>query len=362
MSRFTVNTRFRPGSGTWTLDYFNPEGRRRQLSGGKDEQQARRLAVKFTDWLMEGKDPETEIERARKVAERKQVTFGELIPTFLERYGKYQSQGQQRNYRAIIDNLKRCPQLIDCPAEELRKSMVLEYMRLRMEQHHVKASTVNHEADFISSVLNRAVEWDMLDRNPLQGMKRFKAAGKRDVYLSPEQLSSLINALPSRLADMAEFAAYTGFRLGNILTLRINHVRFHDLTKTGEADLVIKGGRLETFPLSQPAVEVVQRVTEGRKEGYVFINPENGKPFARSGINAFYRHVRILGLKAKDGSPLRFHDLRHVYATTLRDMGISLDDLRVLLGHKDRSTTDRYVTYDRKAVGECLTGLKRLRK
>ncbi len=91
-------------------------------------------------------------------------------------------------------------------------------------------------------------------------------------------------------------------------------------------------------------------------------NTELANLWQGTGINAFYQHVRKLGLTAKDGSPFRFHDLRHVYATNVRDLGISLDDLRLLLGHQDRSTTDRYVTYDRKAVGEYLSALSRLRK
>ena len=49
---------------TYQLYYYNPRGERRRLSVGDDYQQAQRLAVKFSDWLMEGKDPEHEMKKA----------------------------------------------------------------------------------------------------------------------------------------------------------------------------------------------------------------------------------------------------------------------------------------------------------
>ena len=51
---------------TYSLHFTNPDGRRRRLSIGKEYQYAQRLAVRFSDWLLEGKDPESEIEQAQK--------------------------------------------------------------------------------------------------------------------------------------------------------------------------------------------------------------------------------------------------------------------------------------------------------
>ena len=56
---------------------------------------------------------------------------------------------------------------------------------------------------------------------------------------------------------MIELAIYTGFRLENILGMRIESIRFHDLNSTGEIEHVVKGGKKEVFPLSPAAVEVI---------------------------------------------------------------------------------------------------------
>ena len=68
-----------------------------------------------------------------------------------------------------------------------------------------------------------------------------------------------------------------------------------------------------------------------------------------------YRIFRKLKLITKDGGKLKFHDLRHVYGNWLHRAGVSLDELRVFYGHRDRSTTDRYVTPDLKAISKKLS-------
>lgn len=58
---------------------------------------------------------------------------------------------------------------------------------------------------------------------------------------------------------------------------------------------------------------------------------------------------------------LRFHDLRHVFATWLHREGVTLNALRPLMGHKNRVTTDRYTTIDRLATGKLLNLMLRIR-
>ncbi len=62
------------------------------------------------------------------------------------------------------------------------------------------------------------------------------------------------------------------------------------------------------------------------------------------------------------GTKLRFHDLRHIFATWLHQSGVSLDVVRPLLGHCDRENTDRYVTYDRMSYISVLNALPRIKQ
>ena len=169
----------------------------------------------------------------------------------------------------------------------------------------------------------------------------------------------LLSIYQSITANIAEFAIYSGFRKENILSLCIEQIRFHDLTPTGEVDLLIKGGRVETFPLGNTAVEVLKCAIRNRKDGYVFINPKTGTRYT-SIHKTFNKAVRKLGLKV-NGTKLRFHDLKHVFCTWLLKEGVSIDFIRELAGHLDRRTTDRYATLNRLEVSRYLSLLPRIK-
>ena len=102
----------------------------------------------------------------------------------------------QDSYKYRFKNLSRCPELVDVPICEISKRVMIDYMHAQMAQDGVKAATVNKEASMVKCMLFRAVEWDIIDSNPLQGMRLFKESEKRRVFLTPEQAGELMEALP----------------------------------------------------------------------------------------------------------------------------------------------------------------------
>lgn len=92
-------------------------------------------------------------------------------------------------------------------------------------------------------------------------------------------------------------------------------------------DLVVKGGRCETFSLGKPSVELLNKVIGSRETGYMFLNPRTKTRWV-SIHKPFDRAVKKLCLKTREGKKLRFHDLRHVFGNWLSEAGVSLDDIR----------------------------------
>ncbi len=346
--------------GTYSLHYYSPDGTRRRSSVGSDEQYAQRIRVKYDDWLMEGKDPERELERAKQEEQAKSINLRDFYPVFMDRHGRTVSRSMQIRFKVMIDNICRCRELSLVPLPSIKKRLVLDYMQKRIDRDGVCPATVNREASFLRNMLNRAVEWETLDQNPLSGLRMLKESEKREVDITPEEVEELLELLPDALANIAEFAVYTGMRRENILSMRIEDIGTTDIGSKGRVTLKLKGGRRKIFPLGSLAMEVVNRAKGARAEGFLFTNPVTNDRY--HSINKTYgRAVKKLGLKVFE-TALRFHDLRHVFSTWLYQEGVPEEVRGLLLGHADNSVTDRYTTYNLQHCASALEKLPRIRK
>ena len=197
---------------SYQLCYYNPAGERRRISAGKDYHHAQRLAVRFEDWLLDGKDPEREIERAREREAARSMTIRELFPLFMQRHGVQRGRSTQKFYNDSMANFCRCPAIADAPIGDIRKSDVIDSMHARMEMDGVKASTVNKDLAFLKCMLAKAVEWDILEYHPLQGIKKFKEDGKRDIDRSRPGSSSKNCPIPWMTLSSSPFTPASGRR------------------------------------------------------------------------------------------------------------------------------------------------------
>ena len=82
----------------YQLYYYNPRGERRRLTTGNNYQEAQHMAVKFNNWLMEGKDPELELKLLYDDESAKNCTLRELFLRFMEEHGNLQSKKMQSLY------------------------------------------------------------------------------------------------------------------------------------------------------------------------------------------------------------------------------------------------------------------------
>jgi integrase len=85
----------------------------------------------------------------------------------------------------------------------------------------------------------------------------------------------------------------------------------------------------------------------------VFPNPKTGRPFTEV-KKSFKSACRKTGI---DG--LRFHDLRHTFATRLLEMGVDIITVRDLLGHFSIRVTQRYTHSNRDRKKEAVKLLNR---
>lgn len=79
-----------------------------------------------------------------------------------------------------------------------------------------------------------------------------------------------------------------------------------------------------------------------RKVGpVVFAHPQIGAPLDRSKVTKRFKAACV----AADVPPIKFHDLRHTFATRLAASGQPMRTIQEFLGHADSKTTQIYAHY-----------------
>ncbi|MBI4979668.1 MAG: site-specific integrase [Spirochaetes bacterium] len=197
--------------------------------------------------------------------------------------------------------------------------------------------------------------------NPVAGT-RLKETNIRVVSLPSEELGRIIDASKGHLKTAIMLAIFTGMRHGEICGLKWSQV---DLTN-GLIHLEAyetKSKRRREIPMPDILLDYLKAILdESPQSSHVVMYNASSVLYIKKSWNALRRK---LSLVAPDGSPLRFHDLRHCYATALRMAGRSLSEIQEHLGHKDIQTTQRYAHFDGRAMRErvkCLNDLLPVRK
>ena len=193
-------------------------------------------------------------------------------------------------------------------------------------------TTVNRYMALVRAVLRRAVRvWEWLDKAPHVPM--FSEPRGRTTWLEPEQARRLFAELPEHLRAPFVFSLSTGLRMANVIRLRWTEVHQHRSFLLFEGDRM-KAGDPFAPALSESALEIL-RAQRGRHGEYVFTY--KGNPMQRASTSAWYRAKRRAGLQH-----VRWHDLRHTWATWHVLAGTPLDVVQDLGGWKTRIMVRRY--------------------
>ena len=175
-------------------------------------------------------------------------------------------------------------------------------------------------------------EWEWIEQIP--AFKTYTRGGKVRVrYLTHAQAEALMDRLPTHQSEVVLFALATGLRQGNILGLtwdRVDTARRIATIEHGDT----KNGEALGIPLNDVALGVLER-QGGKHPQHVFTY--RGRPL-RSANTRTWR----VALKACGIEDFRWHDLRHTWASWLRQIDVPTWVLRELGGWKSETMGRRY--------------------
>ncbi len=297
------------------------------------------------------------------LTEDSNMTLGDWLDRWLDEYveGTVRS-GTMSGYRSYVKYIK--PILGDMQISKITSMDIQQmYMKLRQEgrvhKHPKKGNrlsdaTICRIHAMLHYALKTAVQVHMLAVNPMDGVDTPKPNYKPMQVLNEEQLEVFMEAVDQDIIwrDLFYTELTTGLRRGEICglqwtdfdekagTLKIDR----SLSAPREGVMAVgetktnKGKRIIVLPPS-----TAQRLRERKKKAlteWIFHDPLHPeKPVSPA---AAYRKLKLI--LQKNGLPsIRFHDLRHTFATHALTSGVDAKSLSGILGHTNASfTLDTY--------------------
>ena len=322
------------------------------------------------------------IERYRDVelTEDSRMTLGEWLDTWLEDY----KEGTIRpttldSYRRYIENYIK-PELGHKQISLISSQDIQRmYNRLkkngRIHEHPedgyaLSDATVNHIHTMLHGAMKDAVQAHIIPRNPTEGPTAPKPNYKPKRILNEQELDTFMETIRKDEVWYEFFYTelMTGLRRGEICGLmwkdfdekkgtlsvcRTLHSKSMGLFALG-ATKTSKGTR--TIILPQSIVELLRQRKKRAVSQWIFPNPVS--PELPMSPESAYHRLKAL-LKQAGLPDIRFHDLRHTFATHALASGVDAKTLSGILGHTNASfTLDTYthVTSDMQQQASDIVG------
>jgi integrase len=222
---------------------------------------------------------------------------------------------------------------------DLRKPRAIGKNEMRL--HTLSDKSIKNIRATLRRILASAFEWELIDRIPF--LPKVKVTDKGWDFFSREEATKLIAA--ARDADeraLLLFALDTGARAGEQLALEWGDIDWHNKlvvfrrsSTRGEVGPT-KSGRERKVPLTERLGEALRRTKHLR--GKLVFCRADGKPFT-----LWQLHERLWSACRRAGlREIRWHDLRHSFASQLVSAGVPLRQVQDWLGHSTMTMTMRY--------------------
>ncbi|WP_050699169.1 tyrosine-type recombinase/integrase [Anaeromassilibacillus senegalensis] len=314
------------------------------------------------------------------LTEDSRMTLGEWLNRWLSEYkAETVRPGTLRGYRTLIEQYIK-PQLGGKQVSLITTQDVQRmYRRLKKEgrviEHPEKGtqladSTVRGIHSMLHLAMQDAVQAHIIAKNPTEGTTVPKQSGGTKQVLNDRELDAFLAVIEGDEIwhDFFYTELTTGLRRGEICglmwqdfdernstlkvcrTLHSNKLGVFSLgdTKTGTG--------MRTIVLPQSTAELLRRRREKSVSQWIFPNPV--MPELPVSPGAAYNHLKTL-LKRAGLPSIRFHDLRHTFATHALASGVDAKTLSGILGHTNASfTLDTYthVTPDMQKTASGIVG------
>ena len=282
-----------------------------------------------------------------------QYTVGQWLDVWFENYAKLKVRpSSHQTYRGYIDNhikpnIGHIPlsKLTSLDLQKLYKKLLsggrVKRIEATRQPKGLSAKTARNLDQVISSAMDFAIAQKLILTNPTDGCALPRLEHREMKTLPAEQLASFLQeARESGVFELYYIELATGLRRGELLGLKWEDLDLvHGEMRVRRQVARINGEVVEaplktknayrTLPLSEDTVGILKM--QKQKAGsspWVFPSPTGGPISPDSVLHMLHRVLKRAGLPM-----VRFHDLRHTFATLALQNGVDVKTVSGMLGH-----------------------------
>jgi integrase len=300
--------------------------------------------------------------REREIAEgtygqQEDITFADFADKWLKDYAAHKVKEKTlHDYTAIIENHLK-PHFGGDLLGEISPGKVQGFVTAKMEQGQdpkkkekkLSPTTVIKMVVVLKLMFKHAQIWGYIRENPARFVERPRINKKEMDYLTPDEVRRFLEAASPAYYPLFATAVFTGARQGELLALRWGDIDFrrgviyirrtyHPKYGLGEPKTE-KAKRAISMSPELSKILAAHRPDEYDPEDLVFPN-EVGNPIDAQNL---VKRDFATALKKAKLRTIRFHDLRHTYASLMISLGENLKFIQHQMGHASITTTmDEY--------------------
>ena len=290
----------------------------------------------------------------------KMPTFGEYAETFMNGYSKHNHKtSTHENYRMALDKYF-LPVFGNRPLDQIKKKDAKNFLFERQDAG-LSVNTVKNLRAYLSSIFGQAVDDEVLTVNPVARTgKHIKEPEEIEDKIIPltweekNKLESTVREHFNRWYPLLLTGLRTGLRIGEIIALRPEDLDFDGMFIEVRRGCVrgritsTKANKKRKVDMSPQLAEVLKGYLTERKEEALrkgWGRPPEWLFYTEQGriLNPMTLGCKLLKtwLKKAELRKIRFHDLRHTYATLRLQKGDDILDVSKQLGHSDINITTK---------------------
>ena len=294
-----------------------------------------------------------------------EYTVASWLRTWYELYAKPNVRTATANrYQLIIEQYTvprignvKLKKLTTRHLQKLYKEL-LESGRIHVGKNQDKGlstTTVHSVHLMLHCALDRAVKERLISRNPCEDCIVPKPRKLDMKILPPEHMKAYLEAADRRgLLPMFYLELVSGLRKGELVALRWDDLDVKSKTISVSRQYVRNpDGSLElTRPKTENSIRLVsipqtavdlliQEHNKHPDSPYLFPSPITGELYHPDSVVNLHKKI----LKDAGLPHIRFHDLRHTFATTALQNGVDVKTVSSMLGHYDAGFTLRTYTH-----------------